>query len=59
MKVKKLKFHLYDLIYLWEVQSTKTNISNANAPRAFNHSVALHEQTYLETFAKRRYEGCC
>ena len=30
----------------------KTNMSTANAARAMGHSVALHEQAYLETFAK-------
>ena len=52
MKDKKLKFQLYDLRHLWGVQSAKTNMSTANAARAMGHSVALHEQTYLETFAK-------
>ena len=52
MKGKKLKFQLYDLRHLWGVQSAKTNMSTANAARAMGHSVSLHEQTYLETFAK-------
>ena len=52
MKDEKLKFQLYDLRHLWGIQSAKTNLSTANAARAMGHSVALHKQTYLETFAK-------
>ena len=39
------------LKHLQGVKSAKTNISTANPAKAMGYSVAIYEQTYLETFA--------
>ena len=51
LKRQRPDLQLYDLRHYWGIKSTKSDLSTANAAESMGHSVKIHQDTYLSTFA--------